>query len=233
MKKNKIILLILVTLLFSGCTVNYSLYINDDLSVNESVTASENSYDLKTTTGQDPKVAASSLYDLYRIKGVKYNISTVSNDSETLSVVTSSFDSLEDYQEHFKSDIVNEVSVTNKKGIITIEYKQDVPLTEYASKALIYDSIEVNIEVPFKVTKHNADSVNGNTYTWNIKKDGELKDIKITFNSKETNLSKKINILGFFEINVKYSVLFVVGLIVIALAIVGLVYRKSKKNNIV
>ena len=233
MKKNKIILLILVTLLFSGCTVNYSLYINDDLSVNESVTASENSYDLKTTTGQDPKVAASSLYDLYKIKGVKYDISTVSDDSETSSVVTSSFDSLEDYQEHFKSDIVNEVSVTNKKGIITIEYKQDVPLTEYASKALIYDSIEVNIEVPFKVTKHNADSVKGNTYTWNIKKDGELKDIKITFNSKETNLSKKINILGFFEINIKYSVLFVVGLIVIALAIVGLVYRKSKKNNIV
>jgi hypothetical protein len=233
MKKNKIILLILVTLLFSGCTVNYSLYINDDLSVNESVTASENSYDLKTTTGQDPKVAASSLYDLYKIKGVKYDISTVSDDSETSSVVTSSFDSLEDYQEHFKSDIVNEVSVTNKDGIITIEYKQDVPLTEYASKALIYDSIEVNIEVPFKVTKHNADSVKGNTYTWNIKKDGELKDIKITFNSKETNLSKKINILGFFEINIKYSVLFVVGLIVIALAIVGLVYRKSKKNNIV
>ncbi len=233
MKKNKIILLILVTLLFSGCTVNYNLYINDDLSVNESIIASEDTYDLKTTTGQEPTVSVNSLYELYKIDGVKYDISTTSDDNDTISIVTSSFNSLDDYQEYFKSDIVNEVNVTKKNDLITIEYKQDVPLTDYASKSLIYDTVNVNIEVPFKVTKHNADRAIGNTYTWEIKKDGKLRDIKITFNSKETNISKKINIFGFFEINIQYTVLFVVGLVVLALAIVGLVYRQNKKNNII
>lgn len=231
MKKNKIILLILVTLLFSGCSVKYNLNINDDLSVNEKVIASENSYTLKTNTGQDPKIAANSLYELYKIKGVKYNISTNENNGETITKVSTTFDSLEDYSNYFKSDIVKEVNITKQGSYITLEYKQDVPLTDYSSKSLIYDSIEVNIDIPFKVTENNADSINGNTYTWNIEKNGKLKDIKVTFNKDETNTSKKINILGFFEINIKYSILLVAGLIVILILMVLAVYTKNKKNN--
>lgn len=230
MKKNKIILLILVTLLFSGCSVKYNLSINDDLTVNENIIASEGTYELKTKTGQDPKVAANSLFELYKIEDIEYNISTTS-DSNTTSEVSTSFNSLEEYEDYFKSDIIEKVNITKKDSYITLEYKQDVALTEYASRSLIYDSIEVNIEVPFKVTKHNADSVKGNTYTWNIKKDGKLKDIKITFNKDETDVSKKINLFGFFEINVKYSVLFAVGLVVIILAIIGFVYTNNRKNN--
>lgn len=231
MKKNKIILLILVIFLFSGCSVKYNLSINEDLSVNESITASEESNSLKTKTGQDPKVAANSLYNLYKIEGIKYNVSTTSNDTSTITNVSTSFNSLDEYVEYFKSDIIKEANITKKNSYITLEYKQDVPLTEYASRSLIYDAIEVSIEVPFKVTKHNADRVKGNTYTWDIKKDGELKDIKITFNKDETEVSKRLNILGFFEINVQYSVLLVVGLVVIILAIIGIVYRNNKKNN--
>ena len=231
MKKRVIILLILVIFFVSGCSVNYNLSINEDLSVNENITASEGSNSLKTKTGQDPKVAANSLYELYKIEGINYNISTTSDDSITTSNVSTSFNSLEEYEDYFKSDIIKEVNITKKNSYITLEYKQDVALTEYASRSLIYDSIEVNIEVPFKVTEHNADAVKGNTYTWNIKKDGELKDIKITFNKDQTDISRKINFLGFFEINVKYSILLVLGLVVIVLAIVGFVYMNNKKNN--
>ena len=231
MKKIKIILLILVMFLFSGCSVKYNLYINSDLSVNEEIKASENSSELKTLTGQDPKVAANSIYEYYKINGVKYNMSTTSDSAETTSTVSTSFKSLEDYEEYFKSDIVKEVNLTKKGNLITLEYKQDEPLSDYSSQSLVYDDVEVNIEVPFKVTKHNADSVKGNTYTWKISKDGGLKNIKITFNEKETINSKKINVLGFLEINVKYSVLYVVGVAVIILAIVLYVYRKNKINN--
>ena len=148
MRNKKFILLILVAILFSGCSVKYDLFINEDLTVNERVTASEESTSLKTKTGQDSKTAASSLYDLYKIDGVKYSFSTVDNSGMTISYANASFNSLEDYESHFKSDVVKEVNVTKKDNLVTLEYKQDIPLTNYASKSLIYDAITVNINVP-------------------------------------------------------------------------------------
>ena len=230
MKNKKIILLILVMLLFSGCTVKYDLFINEDLTVNERVTASEGSNSLKTKTGREPKTVADTLYNFYKIDGVKYSFSTVENSNSITSTASTSFNTLEDYQEYFTSDIVKGVNVTRDGDYITIEYKQDVPLQKYSSKSLLYDQIEVNLEVPFKVIEHNADSVKRNTYTWNIYKDGNLKEIKIKFNTKETNGSKVFN-FGFFEINVKYTVLVVVGIVLVLLTIVTVVYINNKKNN--
>ena len=230
MKNKKIILLILVTLLFSGCSVKYDLFINGDLSVNERITASENSNSLKTKTGDEPKTAANSLFKTYKIDGIDYSFSTVESSRNTVSTVSTSFKTLEDYEEYFTTDIVKEVNISKKGSYITLEYQQDVPLTDYSSQSLAYDSIEINIEVPFKVTENNADSVKNNTYTWEIKKDGELKNIKLTFDKNTTSTSKIFNI-GFLEINVNYTVLFVTSIVLIILLIVLVVYVRNKKNN--
>ena len=230
MKNKKFILLILVTFLFCGCSVKYDLYINEDLTVNEKVTASENSNALKLKTNEDPKLAANSLFEKYKLDGIKYNFSTVEKSGSITSYTSTSFKSLEEYEDNFKSDIVKGVNLTRKDDNVTIEYKQDVPLTDYSSRSLIYDSIKVNINIPFKVTEHNADEVKGNTYTWYINKNGKLKNIKITFNEKETNDSKTFD-LGFFEININYSVLLAVGISVIILVIILYVYSRNKKNN--
>ena len=230
MKNKKIILLILVTLLFTGCSVKYDLSINSDLTVNEKVTASDSSNSIKTKTGMEPTAVANSLYDLYKIEGVNYSFSTVEGKNTITSTASTSFKSLEDYEDYFKSDIIKEVNITKKDSYITLDFKQEVPLNNYSSKSLIYDSIEVNIDVPFKVTENNADRVKGNTYTWFITKNDKLKNIKITFDSSETKASKKID-LGFFEINVKYSVLLITGFALLILIIVVYVYIKNKKNN--
>jgi hypothetical protein len=230
MKNKKIILLMLVTLLFSGCSVKYNLYINDDLSVNEKITASENSKSLRTNTGETPKTAANSLFELYKIDGVNYSFSIVEKETNTTGMASTSFKSLEEYEDYFKSDIIKEVNISKKDSYITLDFKQDVALSEYASRSLIYDDIEVNIEIPFKVTENNADSIDGNTYTWNITKDGKLKDIKVTFNTNETRNSRIID-LGFFKINVKYSIALAVGIVLILLVIALIVYINNKKNN--
>ena len=230
MKKNKIILLILVTLLFSGCSVRYNLTINEDLSVSEKVTASENSNALKMKTNEQPKNAANSLYESYKVEGVKYTFSAVEKSGSTTGYTTATFKSLEEYEDKFKSDIIKNANISKKDNLVTLEFKQDVPLSEYSSKSLVYDSITASITVPYKVTENNADEVKGNTYTWYIKKDGKLKNIKITFNTKETEDSKVFN-FGFFEININYSVLLAVGFAVIIIVIVLMVYSKNKKNN--
>ena len=105
MKNKKFILLILVIILFSGCSVEYNLTVNEDLTVNEKVVASESKNVLKTRTGQDPKTAANSLYEYYKNDGVKYKFSTVVGDADTKSYATTSYKSLEDYANRFKSDI--------------------------------------------------------------------------------------------------------------------------------
>lgn len=230
MKNVKIILLMLVALLLSGCSVKYDLYINSDLTVNENITALENSNSLKTKTGMEPKAAANSLFDLYKIDKVNYTKSTVESNNTISTKTSTSFKSLSDYEDYFKSDIIKEVNITEKDNLVTLEYKQDVPLTDYSSRSLIYDNIKVNINVPFKVTENNADEVDGNTYTWNIEKDGNLKDIKITFNKNETVNSRKFN-FGFFEIDIKYSVALAVSFAIILLVIITYVYIKNKKNN--
>lgn len=230
MKNKKIILLILVTLLFTGCTVKYDLSINSDLTVNEKVTASDISTSIKTKTGMEPTVVANSLYDLYKIDGVDYSFSTVEGNNSITSTATTSFKSLEEYEDYFKSDIIKEVNITKKDSYITLEYKQEVPLNNYSSMSLIYDTIEVNIDVPFKVTENNADKVKGNTYTWVISKNDKLKNIKITFDSSETKISKKID-FGFFEINVNYAVLLISGFVLLILITIVYIYTKNKKNN--
>jgi len=230
MKNKKIILLILVTLLFSGCSVKYNLYINNDLSVNEKVTATENTNSLRIKTGETPKLAANSLFDLYKIDGVNYSFSTTEKETSTTGMASTSFNSLEEYEEYFTSDIIKEVNISKKDSYITLEFKQDVALSEYASRSLIYDDIEINIEIPFKVTENNADSIDGNVYTWKITKDGKLKDIKVTFNTNETKSSRVFD-LGFFKINVKYSVLLGVGIVLVILIMVLIVYLNNKKNN--
>ena len=230
MKNKKVILLILVILLFSGCSVQYDLYINEDLTVNEKVTATEDTNSLRKNTGVDPKNAANSIFKSYKIDGTQYSFSTIEKNSNVTSTASTSFKTLDEYEDYFKSDIVKEVNITKKDNFVTLEYKQDVPLSTYSSKSLVYDSIQVNINVPFKVTEENADIVKGNTYTWNIRKDEDLKNMKLTFDTNETVDSKIFN-FGFFKINVKYSVLAVVGFIAIILGIVLVVYIRNKKNN--
>jgi hypothetical protein len=80
-----------------------------------------------------------------------------------------------------------------------------VPLVEKGSSVLVYDNINVNIEIPFTVISHNADSVSGNIYTWNIKKDNSLKNISITYKDKDYKDKARFKI-GDKVFNVNYLI---------------------------
>ena len=95
---------------------------------------------------------------------------------------------------------------------------------EYFEDSSLYDSLldEVNIEiyVPYRVTSTNADSIKDNVYTWNIKKDGELKNIEITYDTTVTLLDA-----------IPLDILILVGALVILGIIVLYIYIKYKKNG--
>ena len=106
MKRIKLLLVLFIVLFLSGCTVNYNLTINDDLSVNEKVEAKEITNRMRSNTGLDRKESVHYLYDMFDRKDIKTKLTYKSDSGYTTGVVTGTHDSLEDYSESFKSDIV-------------------------------------------------------------------------------------------------------------------------------
>ena len=223
-------LLLIIILLLSGCSVEYNLVINKDLTINESVTAKEEEKVLRTLTGLDSNEAVNALYEKFNREGLNSTLSSKENDGNIIATVRARFNTLEDYASNFTSDLYKEVNVTKKDDIVTLTIDQTAPFTSEGRNVLVYDNITVNITVPFTVTDHNADSVKKNTYTWIINKDGESKDIMISYDENSYNNSIKITI-GKNSFNFKYSYIAILIILLIIGMIALVVFINNKKNN--
>ena len=230
MKRIKIFILMLTIILLSGCSVEYNLTINEDSSVNERVVAKEVTNRMKAKTGLSEEQSINYLYEMFDRTGLKTSISSKKEVSTTIATVSGSHSSLEKYKNNFTSDVFNKVKVLKNKNNVTIEFDQSQKLSSTAARGLVYDDITINITVPFKVIKHNADRYKNDTYTWDIKTDEDLRKIKITYD--ETNLKNAKTIkFGKFKFNVKYSFIAVGIIALVVIGIVIVVYHNNKKNN--
>lgn len=230
MKKIKRLLVLLLVILLSGCSVEYNLTINEDLSVNEKVIAKEVTNRMNTNTGLQTKNSINYLYKMFDREGFKTNITSSTDSSYTTSTVTGSHESIEKYAENFTSDVVKNVDYTTNGDIVTLSFKQSEILSSTSSKSLIYDDIKINIIVPFKVVDNNAKSVSRNKYTWEIDKDQDLQTIKISFDTSDLRYGKKFSI-GDKTFSIKYGYMILGGFLFIIAVIVGFVFINNKKHN--
>ena len=230
--KLKMMILFIIIIMTSGCSVEYNLIINEDYSVSEKVIALENTKKMESLTRLKGDSAITYLYNTFKRDGEKINLSSNVESKNTKVTATTSHSSIEEYMSKFKSDVFKKVIVQKNNGVVTFTADQTEKLSSDEDYSLIYDDITVNIYVPFKVIEHNADSVNGNTYSWTIKKDNNLKNIKILYDegSKKNNVNIKINNKTY---NINYVIIVISGIIVLLLVITLIVYIKNKKNNIV
>ena len=157
MKKIKIFIFLCLILLLSGCSVEYDLTLNDDLTVSEKVNY---------------------LYDMFKRNGEDITLTSREDEYNTYATAITSHDDINDYASKFSSDVFDNINVTKDGNIITFSAEQKELLSSDTNYSLLYDDITVNITIPFEVTSNNADKVNGNTYTWNIKKDSDYKTIE-------------------------------------------------------
>lgn len=230
MKNIKKIIFFSFILFLTGCSVNYKLTINKDSTINEKVVAKENTNRMKSKTNLDEKQSVTFLTNIYNRNKSDFKTSTKSDGYNTEVTAFLSYDSIEKYRDNFSTDIIKKVKVNRDGDIVTLTAKQSVKLDSNASRSLIYDDITVQIEVPFVVIDNNADQVNGNTYTWYIKKDKDIKTIRIKYKDKEIKNSIKINVKN-KDINIKYEVIFSV-VIVLSLGLIFIILNhKNKKNN--
>lgn len=230
----RVLIILFLILIVSGCRVNYDVKINKDLSVNERVIASEKTDRLKSRTNLDINQSVSYLYKIYKTKNMgEDEYSITSADNTTSVVVNNSYNSIKEYSDNFKTDIFEESNIYEDNKHIIIDINQNALINSKASNRYVYDEIEVTFELPFEVINNNADKVNNNKYTWYIKADSdEYKRILLEFNGEKIKNTALFNFGDkYFDIGYEYLVL--VGAIVILGIIIFIVYLKNKKNNVV
>lgn len=230
MKKIKYLFLLLVIVLFTGCTVKYDLNIDDDLSVTESVKASDREDNVKTNTGMPSNKAVNYLFNIYKRDGISPNISSRIENGDIIGESSVSHKTIDDYADNFTSDIFEKATLSKSGSLYTLTFKQTEKLSNTSSIVPIYDNVEVTITLPFKVKEHNADRAYGNTYTWRLKENQELRNLKITFDTAKKNDYFVLN-LGLFKINIKYGMLVLILFLLVISAVTYIVYKNNKKNN--
>lgn len=229
MKNIKYLFLLLVIVLFTGCSVKYDLNIDKDLSVTEKIDATEKETLVKANTGMNTDKAVDYLYDIYKRDNVEPSISKKIKDQSLIATISANYETIDDYVDNFSSDLFN-VKLSKSGNLYTLTFKQKEKLSSTSSVSPIYDNVSINISLPYKVTNTNADKMYRNTYTWNLKKDQELTNLKITFDISKKDNSKFLD-FGIFKINVKYNVLVMIAIFIIIAVITSIVYYNNKKNN--
>lgn len=213
----KIIILLILMVSLTGCEAVYNLDINSDTFNEELVLTT---HDKSTKTKKTVNIALKSNIpvdnDFYKPEvtfkqnNLKYyQILKIDTDNE-LGVRYKASLTKEEYQsstivkEHYPNFKLNEtgniVSLTLGKGNIFDNYPDLEKLT-------------INITTNKRVTKHNADGVNSNTYTWYLTKDNYNKK-EIYFNYSKTEKHDKND-----ENTFNYNIIFIItGIILITLA---------------
>lgn len=188
--KKRILLIATILLFTTGCTCEYNLTIDNNVYKEEiiligktldEISSFENDWKVPIdkdiyNLGLDPSSKIPEQNDLYNYKlrgsRLTFTYDFTRNQFENSSAV---------------SNCYNKLTVSNYENSIVISTSQ---------KALCFEeyptltNVKINITVDKKVTSNNADSRNGNTYTWNINKNNASnKSINIVLENKETNIS--------------------------------------------
>ena len=230
----KVLIILFFVIMISGCKVNYELQFNKDLSVNEKVTASENTNRMKSRTNLDINQSVSYLYKIYKTDSMgedQYAITSANNT--TTATINNSYKSIKEYSENFKTDIFEEKIVSDDKNHIRIEFEQYGLINTKASNRYVYDEIEVVMEVPFEVIDHNADRNVNNRYIWYVKADtDEYKNIMIEFDGNRPKNTAAIK-FGDKAFSIGYEYIFIIVIVLAIVIALAIVYVKNKKNNVV
>lgn len=207
MKKLKYLFLIILVLLFTGCTGDYNLKINRDLSVEEELKVSIDNVD----------DSYERTYKLLEQLDISENDYEVVVDMDKVNITyKKKYSSFEDY--YLDSNIYKilfkdiELSKDNTGMTLKAEsnFKLDSKNNLNVVNAYDIDKLNINLNIPFDVNKSNADSVKDNIYTWTLNRNDTYKEISIDYSYQNDRAQNII-------------VLVVLGLIFIATISYGLV----------
>lgn len=219
----KILFLIIALLLITGCSVNYNLTINEDLTILEeaSLTGTDDFFAnyYKTTKKNVIKDSLELYKDILKTNG--YNYEFIENDTPYVKV-NKKYNNIGSYTKEsiLFNNYFDEVKYTedgNLKKIETVGFNEnnpDDPNRFYVRK------LSISITCPYKVKNHNARNVNKKTNTYYYELNSNSSKILLEFDS-----SKK------FNPNSDTILIIIICILVIIGAWVTIYILNKKKNK--
>lgn len=180
MKKIKIIVSLLIVFLLTGCSGNYDITINKDLSISE-----ELNLELVNTGNEYNKTLK--IFEDNNINKDNYRVSV--NGSKVVIKYNEEFSSIDDYILNSKiyHQLIDEIKYSKVDDNIDIYIDQNLKLkTDDNNIGNIsdIDFLQINIKNPYKVIVSNEDSYNQDIYSWTISKDTINKKLLMQFEPK-------------------------------------------------
>ncbi|MDD3187146.1 MAG: hypothetical protein PHD02_01580 [Bacilli bacterium] len=227
MKLSKFLVLLLFLFLLSGCTINYQLEINDDLTVTETFKIlNDSSYFAILGDVQD--VYKTSVDKGMFDKGYKYSY----YDENYLYGVdtTRTFNSLSSFVENSPTykELYDDISIVKNDNIVIINSVGELNVDRIVYSNDVTDSY-ISIKLPFVVTYNNADRIDSknNIYYWDINADvSNDKSIQLSFDKSK----KKFNLNNFLS-GIDYTFVLIIAIIIIGILVYNDVKIKNKNNN--
>lgn len=178
MKKIKYILLILIIFILTGCSGNYNLTFNKDLTINEELNILIDNNDNTYEKTQD-------LFKKGEIDPDKYEIMI---DKDKVKIVyKETYSSFENYYLNSKlyRSLFENIEYEKDNTGMSINTNSRLKLNDKNNQNIInsydIDDFKINVSIPFNVTENNADSIKDNTYTWDLNNSDTYKEINLKY----------------------------------------------------
>lgn len=212
----KFIIVFIVVLISTGCSGNYNLNINEDLTVKEEL-------NLTLVDGSKLYSKTTKIFEEANIPKDNYTVSITNGDVEIKYEET--YSSIEDYILNSKvyHQLFNEIEYNITSNYIDLYVDGNIKgqnnYTELNGTNLTdFDVIQVNVSNPFKVNFTNAEIENNNIYTWTIKKEDASKKFQMQF-------KPSLNVFPYREV--------IVGIVIVLVIVIMsiIIVRRFKKSS--
>lgn len=215
-KKIKYIVISVLLFLVTGCSGNYNVKINEDMSVNEELYLTiENKEGLYQKTLK--------IFNDNNVKEKDYEV--VLSDDNLKITYNASYNSIEEYILNSKvyHQLIDNIELNKSNNYVDLYVNEKLKLSnsnmkQNGTNLTDLDVLQVNIENPFEVNFSNAELVTDNVYTWTIKKGDIEKKIQMQFKPS----------LDIFP----YRQVIVLSVVIICFVIIGVsIYIRYKKSQ--
>ena len=213
MKKIRIVFLILIILLITGCAGTYNLKIDEDLSVKEEL----------SVTVADKEENHLMLERLLRNEVDNKDDYSISNEGDNIKVdYKHEYSSIEEYllESDLYKQLFDNVSYNTDDKEFSLSTSNILNLTNSnLNNAYDIKSLQINVTTPLKVIEENADLTSENTYSWTLNQKTREKYMYITINKSA-------------KLNRGTTIVLVVLVVAIALTAIIVVKRLSESKKI-
>ena len=198
MKKIKVFILLIGLFILTGCSGNYNIKIDEDLSVTEKA---------EIYLANKPYLYDRTLKVIKDNNINKKNYSVTQTSDSIKIVYKEKYESIEDYILNSKlyKQLYDEIMYDKNNNELLIKTESKMKLDSTGVDSIVNDYnvslLQINIETPFRVLSNNSDSTYNNTYTWNLDSNINTKkielDIKLETKKQRIKQIIVLSLIGF------------------------------------